>query len=178
MTFANPAASAKSGAARYVTDLLGFLGDRDPFAAQEELVAAVTALTQGLPDAALRRPEAPGKWSIIEAVKHLADTEIVYGFRVRMILAMPEPEIQGYDQDLWASALRYREADLADTLAQLALLRRTNLKLARSLGTPELDRVGLHSERGPESVRRIIELLAGHDLVHRRQIERIRARVA
>jgi hypothetical protein len=178
MSFANPASEAKAGATRYVADLLGLLGDRDPFAVQEEMVAAVTALTQGLPDAALRRPEAPGKWSIIEVVKHLADTEIVYGFRVRMILAMEEPAIQGYDQDLWARALRYRESDLADTLAQLALLRRINMKLARSLGAAELDRVGLHSERGPESVRRIIQLLAGHDLVHRRQIERIRARVA
>jgi hypothetical protein len=177
MSFANPAATARAGAARYVADLLGLLGDRDPLLVQEELLGAVSVATQGIPDEVLRRPEAPGKWSIIEVVKHLADSEIVYGYRIRMTLAMPNPDIQGYDQDLWARTLRYRETDLAEALAQLSLLRRINLKLVRSLGPDELARTGLHSERGPESVGRIIQLLAGHDLIHRRQIERIRRQV-
>jgi hypothetical protein len=34
-------------------------------------------------------------------------------------------------------------------------------------------RVGMHSERGPESLGHLIKLMGGHDLVHRRQIDRV-----
>ncbi len=44
----------------------------------------------------------------------------------------------------------------------------------RDLTDEQLERQGLHTERGPESVRTILKLLAGHDLVHRAQIQRIR----
>ena len=42
-----------------------------------------------------------------------------------------------------------------------------------ALGDGQLDRVEMHSERGPESVRTIVKLIAAHDLVHRAQIARI-----
>ncbi len=114
---------------------------------------------------------------MVEVVQHLADTELVYGYRVRMTLSLPTPLIQGYDQDLWAKELKYREAKIGEALEQLGILRRINLRLLRSLGERELDRFGIHSERGPESVRQIVRLIGGHDLVHRRQLARIRQAV-
>jgi hypothetical protein len=35
----------------------------------------------------------------------------------------------------------------------------------------------MHAERGRESVRQVIRLIGGHDLVHRQQLERIRKAV-
>ena len=70
--------------------------------------------------------------------------------------------------------LRYAEAPLDDTLAELRALRGRNLRLFRALGEEELDRYGIHAERGRESVRHIRALIAAHDLVHRNQIERIK----
>ena len=61
------------------------------------------------------------------------------------------------------------------TLAQLGALRTANLRLYRSLGADQRKRAGLHSERGPESVEHILRMIGAHDLVHRRQIERILA---
>jgi len=175
MSFTNPAGQAKAAASQYVRSLLELLGDRDPLQVQGELAAAVEALVAGLDDASMRRPEASGKWSIIEVVQHLADTEIVYGYRVRKTLAHPGAAISGYDQDAWARSLRYRDASLEQALAQLRALRASNISLMRSLSDEEWDRAGLHAERGPESVRQIAKLIAGHDLVHRAQIARIRA---
>jgi hypothetical protein len=63
-------------------------------------------------------------------------------------------------------------------LAQLRGLRIPNLRLWRALSPEQLDRVGLHSERGPESAGQILRLMAAHDLVHRRQIDRILAAAA
>jgi hypothetical protein len=107
-------------------------------------------------------------------VRHLADTEIVYGYRTRLILAEDTPQIPGFDQDLWAANLGYQEVDLAETLDELEAARKGSLRLLRRLGEAQWERFGHHSERGEESVRQIFRLLAAHDLVHRRQISRIR----
>ena len=46
---------------------------------------------------------APGKWSIKEIICHLADVEVVNGWRYRMILAQSGSNLTAFDQDLWAS---------------------------------------------------------------------------
>jgi hypothetical protein len=175
MTFANPAGNAAAAAAGYTRALLELLGDRDPLAVATELLPWLERRTAGLPDAVLRRPEAPGKWSVLEVIQHLADTEVVYAWRTRQILTQDRPEIQGYDQDAWARTLRYGAADLAVTLGQLRGVRTANLRLWRSLTPAQLARVGLHSERGPESMDLVIRIMGAHDLVHRRQIDRVLA---
>ncbi|HEV2854936.1 MAG TPA: DinB family protein [Thermoanaerobaculia bacterium] len=161
----------------YAQGLLKRLGDQDPLVVLAGLGAAVRKVFDGVPDAAMRRAEAPGKWSMIEVAQHLADSEIVVGFRLRMILAQDRPEITAYDQDLWAGRLRYREANLSEVLEQLEALRGANLRIARRLTKDELDRVGVHAERGAESVGYLLRLVAGHDLVHLDQLARIRRTV-
>jgi len=172
--FTNPAGAARESAEQYIAALMELLGDRDPMAVQSELLDAVRELTAGLRDDELARPEAPGKWSILHVVEHLADQELVNAYRVRSIVAEEAPPLRGYDQDLWAAKLRYGAAGLEPVLLELRALRERNLRLYQSLSDAELDRVGLHSERGPESARRLRSLTAAHDLLHRRQIARIR----
>jgi hypothetical protein len=58
-------------------------------------------------------------------------------------------------------------------MGQLAGLRTANLRLYRTLTQAEMQRAGLHAERGAESVAHISRMMAGHDLVHRRQLNRI-----
>jgi hypothetical protein len=60
-------------------------------------------------------------------------------------------------------------------LGQLRGVRAANLRLWRSLTPAELARVGVHSERGPESLDLLIRMMGAHDLVHRRQIDRVLA---
>lgn len=174
MTFSNPAAGAKDAAAAYVKALLDLLGTRDPLEVMEELEAAARESVAGVPKAKLRVPEAPGKWSLLQVLGHLVDTEIVYGYRVRLVLAEDEPRLPGYDQDRWAVRWSAGNVEADALLADLGYLRRMNLRLYRSLGEGELERWGEHSERGAESVQKILRLLAAHDLVHRRQMKRIR----
>lgn len=171
--FANPASAAGDAARAYTTALLDVLGDRDPMAVWKEHADAISSTIAGVSDADARRPERPGKWSIIQVLGHLVDTEVVYGYRMRMIVAHDTPDIQGYDQDRWASLLRYDEEDVESVLGDLRRFRARNLRFVERLRDAELDRVGMHSERGPESVRRNVQLIAGHDLVHRAQLARI-----
>ena len=162
----------------YARRLLDRLGDRDWLEVLAAMPPLLRSAFDGLDDAVIRRPERPGKWSMIEVAHHLADSDMVAGFRVRMIVAHDRPPIVAYDQDLWAQRLRYRDAALADVLAQFAVLRDANVRLARSLTADELRRFGIHSERGAESAGYLLRLVAGHDLVHLDQLARIRAAVS
>lgn len=178
MTLSNRAVQATAAASDYVRALLELLGSRDPLEVQQELVPWLRTRLSSVDDATLHRPERAGKWSVIEVVQHLADAELVMGFRIRMVLTSDRPALQAYDQDLWVKVLRYSEVPLPTALHQLAGLREGNLTLARSLAPAQLERVGIHTERGEESVALMLRLMAGHDLVHRRQIDRILEAVA
>jgi hypothetical protein len=171
--YSNPANAAATAGESYVRALLKILGDDEPMAVLAELPEALAELTRGIPRRALRAPEAPGKWSIVQVIQHLADSDLIFGYRVRMALAQDEPRLEGYDQDLWAARLRYHDASLRSALAQLRPLRAANLRLLRSLGQADWKRVAVHAERGQGSVADMTRLAAAHDLVHRRQVSRI-----
>lgn len=163
--------------ARYVAGLFTILGDREPAAVLGEMPAALAAATAGLSAVQLRTPEGPAKWSVIEVAQHLADSELVGGFRFRMILAHDKPSLPGYDQDAWVGRLHYRDVKLADALADFATLRAATLRLFAAASPADLARVMVHSERGEESLGYMQRMYAGHDLVHLRQIARIRAAI-
>ncbi len=173
--YSNPASSAAADTAAYVAALLQLLGDTDPVAILEKTPVDVRRFLDTVPAELITRPEAPGKWSIRDVVQHLADSELVGGFRLRMVLAHDRPGLTGYDQDLWASRLRYADVDARDAFDQFAALRRGNLRLWRGLTAADLARVGLHGERGEESLEHMRQLYAGHDLLHLNQLERLRA---
>jgi uncharacterized damage-inducible protein DinB len=170
----NPGSASIDATGTYISAILGLLGDRDPWDILRRTPDAVRDALREIPEPALRRPEAPGKWSLAQVVQHLADTELVWGWRLRMIIAHDHPPITGFDQDLWAARLGYADAPVGDALDQLDLLRRGNLRLVEAV--PEAERhtrAGVHAERGDETLAHMIRLQAGHDLAHLRQIERI-----
>src|SRR6476619_3061469 len=102
MTFSNPAGSAASNAHAYREAVIALIGQRDPIDVLGELPEWIRLKLRNLDEVRLRRPEAPGKWSVMEVVAHLNDAELVHGHRTRMIVAEREPVIIGYDQDGWA----------------------------------------------------------------------------
>lgn len=171
--FTNPAGNATASAQAYTAAILAILGSRDPLEVLTETPDALRRLVSGRSPAELARPEAPGKWSACQVLRHLVDSELVGGFRIRMALTYDRPAIGRYDQDLWAERLHYDETDASVALDEFAVLRRMNLRLLQRTTPAERERVFLHFERGEESVAHTMRLYAGHDLVHRRQIERV-----
>lgn len=175
--FSNPMSRTAGDATEYARAIQGALGDRLPLEVLAETAAALRSLVRGRPAAVLRMPESPGKWSAVEVMQHLADSELVWAYRMRMVLAHDGPRLSGYDQDRWAERLRYRQADPDAALQQFEALREINLRLVRSMTAKDLMRVAIHEERGHESLEQMLVLYAGHDLVHLRQIERISSAV-
>lgn len=176
--FSNRSTDPPQERGAYANAILDLLAGRAPLSVLHATSAALARGIDGLSTQQLHTPEAPGRWSIAQVLQHLADSDLVWGWRVRLILAHDRPAITGYDQDLWADRLHYAEADVAEALETFTILRRGNLKLIERATPDDLNRVGVHAERGEESVKHLIGLYAGHDLLHLKQIERIRATVS
>jgi hypothetical protein len=172
--FSNTSNDSAEDRAKYAGAVLDLVGRRDPMDVLRQTPEAARAAVAGLTPAQLRTPEREGKWSIAHVLRHLADSEVVWGWRMRLILAQDRPPITGYDQDLWAERLHYEDADAATSLDALRVLRRDNLLLLDRATPDDLKRVGVHSERGEESIGYLRGLYAGHDLLHLNQIERIK----
>lgn len=173
----NPASAAADQAKAYVASLFNALGARDALEVLAETPETLRQAVAGLSVSQEAQPERPGKWSVRQVAQHLTDSELVGAFRFRMILAHDAPSIPGYDQDLWAERLGYKEVDLETALQEFATLRRANLRLFRRATPADLGRVMRHMERGEEPLGQMIPMYAGHDLVHLAQIRRIRAAI-
>ena len=137
--------------------------------------AKLAKLIKGVSTATAKKRPAPEKWSIAEIVAHMSDAELVVGYRMRAILGQPGTPIAGYDQDVWVEALHYDKRDLKQSYEQYRAIREANVALLKRLAPEQWKHVGMHNERGPESVETILRMMAGHDLNHFEQIERILA---
>ena len=173
--FTNPASSSKEQGAAYTAAILGLVADQDPLAILRSTPDALRHAIEGMTPTQLATHEAPGKWSTRQVVLHLADSEVVFAWRVRLVLAHDQPPITGYDQDRWAERLGYDDADAMEALETFSVLRRSNLRLLERASPEALARFGVHAERGNESVAHMMKLYAGHDRLHLAQIARIRS---
>lgn len=170
--FSNPAAPGAS-ATGYVAAVLELVGERDPLEVLRASPGALARAIDGRAAAVLARPEAPGKWSAAGVLQHLADAEVAWAWRLRQALSAERPRLEGYDQDAWARRFDYAHADADQALALFTAVRASNLRLVERLGDEDLARVAVHAERGEETVAHMLRLNAGHDLVHRLQLERV-----
>ena len=176
--FSNRAQDPPVERAAYADAILALLGERDPLAVLRETPAGLASTIAALSPTQVRTPESPGKWSIGQVLQHLADSDLVWGWRLRLILSHDRPQITGYDQDLWAERLHYADSDPGQALELFGVLRAANLRLLERATPQDMARVGVHSERGEESIGSLCRLYAGHDLLHLNQIARIKASLA
>jgi uncharacterized damage-inducible protein DinB len=176
--FTNRASNSAAEAKEYTAAIIGLVGDRDAMDVLTSTESGLRRAVAGMPAADWARPEAEGKWSVAQVVQHLADSDLVWGWRLRMVLAHDRPTITGYDQDRWADRLRYDLAHVDEAIEQFRVLRGGNLRLLARATPQDLQRIGVHSERGEETVAQMIKMYAGHDLLHLRQIARIRGVLA
>ncbi|MGA9968246.1 MAG: DinB family protein [Terriglobales bacterium] len=158
---------------QYIERILGFIDGKDPLRVQRETPKKLQTLIKPLSKKQLtQRPEA-GKWSIAEILAHLADTELVGGWRMRLILGSNGVSVQPFDQDVWAETLGYSRRDAKVSLETFRVLRESNLAMLKALPKNLWENYGMHQERGKETIAHIVRMFAGHDLNHLAQVEKI-----
>ena len=158
---------------QYIQRVLGYLEGKKPLEVLAATPGQVERLVAGAAKDRLAKRPSPEKWSVTEILAHLADAELVQGFRIRLILGASGTAIQGFDQDVWAQYSDYASHDPGLSLEAYRVNRERVLRLLKTLTEDMWERFGIHSERGKETVRRVSEMMAGHDINHLRQIEAI-----
>jgi hypothetical protein len=132
---------------------------------------------KNLSDDQLRAHPIPGKWSACEIVQHLADSETTSAIRLRRLLVEERPLIQGYDQEAFASRLRYNERELAPALEALRSARSSTAQLFTHMTDEDWKRTGEHSESGEYSVEDWLRIYAAHAHNHAAQINALKEKL-
>ena len=117
---------------------------------------------------------APGKWSIRQLIAHLADCEIVLAHRFRQVIAEQNPTLIAFDQEAWARNLDYARRKPKQSLESFRRIRAENYELLKELPESAFERKGNHTERGPLTLRTIVEGAANHAESHARQLQAVR----
>jgi len=149
--------------------------ERDAFIKQyaagyDEVIDALN----GFPAESLGAHPLPGKWSAREIVHHLGDSESTSAGRIRTLLVEDNPVIQGYDQDQFATRLRYNERDMAPALEAFRSARATTVQLLSLMSDEDWQREGTHSESGRYTAEDWLRIYASHAHNHAAQIRRLR----
>jgi hypothetical protein len=159
----------------YSKRMIGNVGTQQPLKVQAATPKKLERLIRGRSAAKLRKRPASGKWSVGEILAHLADGEVVTGWRMRQILGAPGTPIQAFDQDAWAIACHYANQEPRKSVQRFSAVREANLGLLKILEPEQWKHYGMHAERGQESIEHIVRMKAAHDINHIQQIERILA---
>jgi hypothetical protein len=156
-----------------VNPYASFLGGRDPLAVIGATPRALGDIVAKVSASHLEWRPTPGKWNAREILCHLADCEIAFAFRLRQTLAEAHHVIQPFDQEKWAGT--YGGLTALGALNVFSALRDWDVALISTTPADAMNKPVSHPERGDMTFRTIVETMAGHDVNHIQQLERIAA---
>ncbi|HMZ43513.1 MAG TPA: DinB family protein [Anaerolineales bacterium] len=125
-----------------------------------------------VPAEAMQFKPDPKEWSVHEIIVHIADSESNAALRARKLIVEPGGTIMGYDQDLWATSLKYHEHSMEDALETTRLVRKTTYELLKR----QPEEVFAHFIKHPEypdpyTFEKWINIYSGHIPGHIEQIQ-------
>lgn len=109
-------------------------------------------------DRAIRHRPAAGEWSAIEVVGHMIDKMQNWSRRTECISTEERPELPAYDQDVSVREHDYQNADAEALLEQLEQSCEHFAAIVEHIPDSALERLGVHSEFGPITLRYCIEV--------------------
>ena len=112
-------------------------------------------------DQLMARPIA-GKWSTLEVICHIADFESVFADRMKRVIALENPQLLGADENLFLKSLSYHQRNIGEELALIDLVRSQMARILTGLPEAAWTRLGVHSEKGPISLKNLLQKAIGH----------------
>lgn len=158
---------------QYTERILNNLGTLDPVDVIESTISRLEALSLALEKKGLQKKTLADKWTGAEILAHLAEAEIVWAYRFRKVLGASGEAMEAYDQNSWVKNSGYLQSDPHLALSLFQIIRKANVCWLKSLTPEQLERFGIHSERGKESIAQMVRMMAGHDINHLQQMETI-----
>jgi uncharacterized damage-inducible protein DinB len=131
----------------------------------EDYLSALPRLRRAVSDLGpeqIRARPVPGRWSTLEVVCHLVDSEQIWCHRMKRVIAEDRPLLIGYDETRFTAALPYHEADLEEELALMERMRTQMARILRGLPDAAWSRTGVHNERGLITLEEMLQAEVEH----------------
>ena len=144
------------------------VGDQNPVELLNTTLEEYRDAAALLGDASWNQPWAPGKWTMREVMVHVAQWEMILGYRIMCALATPGCAIQPANQD---ALMRHTlSVDGATGFAAFDGARRMNIAVIQSLSADQRATEAVHPEYGVITVNDLVVQIAGHGIHHLKQI--------
>ena len=140
----------------------GSLGTAELMLAFESGPEAVRSSVQGMSAAQLRARPVAGRWSTLEVLCHLADSEQFFADRMKRTIALDRPLLLGVNAPRYPEPLRYQDRDPEEEVALITLTRRQMARVLGLLGDEEWGRTAVHSETGLVTLRQLVLHAVNH----------------
>lgn len=134
----------------------GVPGNAELVAAYEKGIDDLRSAVAGMTSEQVRARPVPGKWSTVECVGHIADTEIFFTDRIVRTIAMDRPLLISPDENLYIERINYQGFDLDEQLALFTALRRHAARILRAQPPEAWSRTAVHSESGLLTLRQLV----------------------
>jgi hypothetical protein len=144
---------------------MNLVPEDDICAALEKQIPLTVSLFRKIPDSLIDYRYAPGKWTTLEVVGHILDTDRIFGFRLLSFARGDANPLSVADQDLYVRTGEFARLPLEEWIEEYSLLRKSNIALIRHLPAEAWNRTGTVSGL-KISVRAIAYLMAGHERYH------------
>lgn len=133
----------------------------DVLAELEHQIESFPTILREVPTEKAGYAYAEGKWTIIELVGHILDTERIMAYRALRIARNDSTPLAGFEENDYVANAHFADRTLDSMEDEFKHLRKTNLFLIKSLNETELARVGIINDK-PISVKALIFIIAGH----------------
>ncbi len=124
----------------------------------DRLRSAVTGLS---PEQMISRP-ITGRWSVLEVVCHLVDTDANIAHRIKRVLSEERPVFDRVKPELMLAVLAYHDRDVEGELGLFDLTRRQIGRILRASPPEEWERTGVVGDRGDRTVGQMINGAVEH----------------
>ena len=154
----------------YYKQYIDLVEDLPLMQALESGLISTNKFFESLPQDKLHYQYAEGKWTPKDILLHLIDTERVFCYRALYFARQAGSDIEGFDENVFASNGDANSRELDDLLKEYFSVRNATLYLFSNFSNEILKNGGL-ANGNPLSVRSIGFIICGHEIHHRRIIE-------
>lgn len=120
---------------------------------------------QDIPEDKLTYRYAEGKWTPLEVLQHLIDTERIFMYRCFRIARRDTTPLAGFDQDVYIDPSLANQKTLDQLLEEFTATRNASISLLKSLTEEDLCFIG-DANGGAMSARAAAFLIPGHEVWH------------
>lgn len=153
--------NATSFQSRYIQAVTG----EDALKNLRENFSIVENFYKNMPAEKLHFRYAEGKWTPIEVLGHIIDTEIILAYRALCIARGEKQSLPGFEEEDYVKATNFEKQSLRNLLLHYKAVRKANILLFKTFSQKEMKRIGKANNIN-YSARAMVWLIAGHELHH------------